>query len=558
MKAAMTLALLLHLDAGSAGAQQPTIEPERYTETVEVELLTVPFYAVDAHEDPVFDLEAREIELWVDGRRVELAAFDRYGAPVAPQRIEGSDAAIERLLPPTTRRHVLMLFDLAFSTPRGVQNSRRAAERLLARLPDTDWVYLLTYDSQRGFEQKLGPVPADDSGRARVLELVGELRPNVERLRVRADLPTIPEGSGKNAQALDNVYDAYIESHGMEQTLYATEARAQAEALQVFATFVRQLHGPKLLLYFSQGIDTGIYNEGVQFRDRHAPVRGYYEAALRALSQSGAMPLFVNTDLLTDAGIEEGTEFDIAGDANAYLNSISRGETTLQQMAEVSGGKVIAHVNTDLLTDRVVDWTAAYYELGYYPSSPGAAESLELRVNRPGVTVWTPKGGPGRRPFEELTVQERRFLITDLVFRGPQGEARRTLLEPRFLRLEGQFAANVTGGQRKLRFEPVWPRETLAKSLELYSVVIEVSPGATQPKLLKLDRSLHAPVAAGPTLTADAPAGSSIVWGVVGVEAATGSLYVRRIHLQPEEPKPTALPAATTSPGGLPPPANGQ
>ncbi|HEX4952373.1 MAG TPA: hypothetical protein VF017_03125 [Thermoanaerobaculia bacterium] len=551
------IALMLLLIAGTAGGQEPALESERYSETVQVELLTVPFYAVDANEDPVFDLEARELELWVDGRRVEVAAFDRYGAPVAPQRVEGSGAAAERLLPPTTRRHVLMLFDLAFSTPRGVLNSRQAAEKLLAQLPDTDWIYLLTYHSQRGFEQKLGPVPADGAGRARVLELVGELRPNIERLRLRADLPTIPEGSGKNAQVLDNVYDAYIESHAVEQTQYATEARAQADALQVFATFVRQLHGPKLLLYFSQGLDSGIYNEGVQFRDRHAPVRGYYEPALQALAQSGAMPLFVNTDLLTDAGIDESTQFQIEGDANAYVNSISRGESTLQQMAEVSGGKVLAHVNTEVLADRVVDWTSAYYELGYYPSSPGAAEAVEVRVKRPGVSVWTPKGGPGRRPFEELTVQERRFLITDLVFRGPQGEARRTLLEPRFLRLEGEFAANITAGQRKLRFEPVWPRETLAKSLELYSVVIEVTPGAPQPRLLKLDRFFHAPVRSGPTLTAEAPAGSSIVWGVVGVEAATGSLYVRRIHLQPEA-EPATLPASTTSPPRASPPNSGR
>ncbi len=535
-KIAVMLALALAADllpaaAGESLTDPPPATAENYSETVEVELVTVPFYAVDRDGAPVYDLRSDEVELLVDGKPQAIDSFDRYGAPAPTTSTPAS--ARPRLLPPGTHRHVLMFFDLTFSNPRGLAESKLAAAKLLDRLPESDWLYLLRYNSQAGVEQLEGPVAASQAGRAQIAAKLKTLEPEVGRVALREDLPTIQAGSGKNALADDSAEDAYRNVHESTQAQYAAEARHQAGALELLATFVRQLQGPKLLLFYSQGIDSGLYNQGSEIHGRTAALRGAFEPALKALAASGAMPIFVNAYALTDASIEEGTEFAIDGEANSYLRTVSRGESTLQQMAEVSGGIVLAHTNTSALSERLVDWTSAYYEVGYYPDRALLSAASELRIKRPGVSLWTPKGTLARRSYQDLSDRERQFLAVDLVLRGGRAGAARDLLDPRFLRLEGSFERAQGEAAGKVRFTPAWPGDTRMKALDVYSVVLDLGAEARTAHLRKLNRFAYSPTGRDPGFEVQLPQGDHLVWGIVAVEPGSGTVLLRRIDLQP-------------------------
>ena len=90
--------------------------------------------------------------------------------------------------PLLARRHVFLLFDQAFLTARGLDASRRLARQVVPKLPAHDWLYLLRYHSQQGFQQELGPVPATEENKSILLAKTEELKPNVERIRFHADL----------------------------------------------------------------------------------------------------------------------------------------------------------------------------------------------------------------------------------------------------------------------------------------------------------------------------------------------------------------------------------
>jgi len=532
---------------GEAPPAPPTAPADSFAEILDVELVTVPFYAVDRDGAPVYDLEPSEIELWMDGERMDLDFFDRYGAAesvaISGEAREASDP--EHLLPLATPRHVFLLFDLAFSTPRGLEAGKRTAEQLLGLLPESDWLYLLTYHTQQGFEQKLGPLAADAAGKAAVAERFIELRPNVERIRLQSQVPPIARGK----REAGNVDAAYIDMHATEKAGYRAEAYALADSLESFSTFLRQVQGPKLLLYFTQGIDSQLYLQGLE--GRFPPIRLRFDPVMETLGETGTMLLFVNAEVHTEAGVDELTTFDHEADAT-FVNSLPRGENALARMAEVSGGLVLAHSNTRVLRDRIVEWTSAYYEVGYYPRdgrSPERSAQPEIRLGRPGVEVWSPKFVKTRRRYEELSDREKQFIIADLVLRGPRGQAAREVGSSHFYRLDGHFGGQIEESTRKLTFEALWPAQLRFKALELYSVVIAPGEGLLDGRLLYFDGQLVSPSTDHTTLDVAVPAGGEIVWGIVAVEPVSRALYVRRMMVRPD---PSGNPAPVGETGVAP------
>lgn len=544
--------------AGEAAAETPSpLPPPTFEETLEVELVTVPFYAMDAQGDPVYDLRPEEVELWLDGERVAFDYFDRYGADEPVSLEGGRTVGGERLLPPTMPRHVFLLFDLAFTLPRGLPPSREVARKLVEELPETDWLYLLTYHTQSGFQQLLGPVAADAEGKRRVIEAVAGLKPNIERVRRWSDLPNLRAANCNRCMFLDNLGDAYRDTHKMEKSNYAAEARALADSLGYFASFLAQLRGPKMLLYFSQGIDSGLYTEGIRggyyaggranatagMGARFGPIRQDFEKPLQALGKTGTLVMFVNT-AVNFADWEEDTSVALDPDA-VLVNDLATGESALAMMSETSGGRVFQHTNLETLKDRIVDFTSAYYEVGFHTAGHRfqASPRATLVVRRPGVEVWAPKWAKTRRRYHELDAKEKRFLIADLILHGPRARAVQEVSPTTFLRLDGSFGGRAATGERALTFAARWPQHLQAKAVELYSVVLLPGENLLDAQIVAYKEGVYSPSAGSSTLDVTVPGDGRFVWGIVAVEASEGRFYLRRMMVEPEAAAETAAAA---------------
>ncbi len=540
-----------------AAQEAPDTPPPAFGETLSVELATVPFYAVDQQGQPVWDLRPDEVELWVDGRSVPFESFDRYGASEALKvpAETGDHPGAERLLPPSQPRHVFLLFDQVFSTSRGLAASREVADRVLAQLPATDWVYVLSFTFKDGLKQRLGPLPATAENRTMAKEDIATLAPDIGHVTRHASLDPIANADCKKCIADDGVASAYADIQSTEQVNYQAIGRAQAAALDSFATFLRQLKGPKLVLFFSQGMDTKIYTEGVDGENvgerlyqgaankRSAPAKLTYEGPLKALGQSGASVMFVNGVANTQAFANDYTEWNSDADA-ALVNSISSGESTLALMAQVSGGKVLQHTNFETLSARIEQWSSAYYEVGFYlePGAKLAANPrVELKISRPGVDAWTPKWVKTRKEYRELSDREKRFVIADLVLHGPEGQAIREIDNLLLQRLDGDFADQTTGSERTLALEAKWPEPTQLRSLEVYSIVFQTATADSPGKVVSLRRGAFTPTTPSSRLDVRVPTEGQFLWGVVAVDVTDSVLYLRRMAAQP--------PAASTASG---------
>jgi len=576
--------------AAQQGAAQQGAEPLlplAGEESLQVELRTVPFYAVDEAGRPVHDLRPEEVELVVGGQGITPETFDAFSLGSDPSAAagalpagEGGQAGPETFTRPLSR-HVFFLFDTAFASARSLRRSQETARGLVDRLPETDRLYLLLHHPERGFRQELGPLVANVAGKERFRQALEDLTPEIERLQTRAeaslppmDLSTSPGGvvggpdlgPGRNGTPREQVHNAYEQTGALGRSEYRSVAYQLAEAYTVFAAALRQIREPKLVLNFSTGIEDRLFFEGeVAFKGvgsssasmyvadmrRADPMVSHFQGPLSELAATGAAMIFVNA---------------AAEDAS--------GRDSLRHMGEVTGGRVVEGVDVGSLAERIVGSTSAYYEAGFY-SRPGLGDEdptrVEVVIRRPGVRAFSPRRLESRLIYRALDAHQRRYLIVDLVHRGAEGRGlvragelgaggwgvgESGAASPRMVlhELAGQLAGRTAEGG-KLVLRAAWPEAVEGRKMDLYEVVLAVAPGGEEAEIVRFDRHELTATAEPLLLAAELPRGETVyVWGVVAVEPESGDTYFRRLMLQAplqKAPVPTQVRPVSSRGGGI-------
>jgi len=521
--------LAVLIACGGAVAQERP--PSGGSAKIDVELKIVPFYAVDAEGRPVFDLRREEVELRVDGVAVATESFDRYTtANAAAERPREASAPAT----PAAARRVFFLFDVAFSSPRGLLASAQVARTYLDQLPAIDRLYLLLNDRRSGLKQVLGPIAADEKGKEKVLKRIRGLRPDVQGLETRADLALPPSTAGSGAGMRkgippdqDSAARDAIRAGG--RTQYAAVALAFADSLEALAAELRRLPGPKLLITFTQGVDPRLYfnGESIGLQTGRAGVQGdsrqfsaletRFRKPLQALADSGAMNLFVNLDRPV-----------AIGDWGAAL----------RHMATSAGGLYVEGWNSKEVEERVASSTAAYYEAGFLPAGSlleAGRANVEVVVHRPGVRVWAASAIRTRESYASLSDYEKRLLMIDLVQGGPEAQRSRSPVRLDLHDLSGRVQGRAEPKGRHVRFEADWPADLTGKKVDLYTIVLSPPRRGAAIEVLQYDQQEHSSVADLPALETAVAGHDAFVWGVVAVERGTDRAWFRRLLVQEEK-----------------------
>jgi hypothetical protein len=297
------LVLIVSLVSAAVVAAPRRTAPKPAGDTVDVEIKIIPFYAVDAEGKPVWDLQSNEVELRVGGKPVSIDTFDAPAAPGGAER-NGSNG-----LRPASR-HVIFLIDSAFTSPAGFRNSIHVARKLVEEVPAGDRLSLLAHSVARGLEKTLGPLPADRPGKARFLDALAKLTPEVRRLNVDpgADMPPLMlvQRRGEVPPSQWSWQSDSMRDSGRSE--YMAVARELAGSLDATAAELRRQRGAKLFLVFWQGLDPGLYftgdmggsfvGEGYAVgKQRTSGLLLPFEGPLQALGDSGTMtavPMEIN------------------------------------------------------------------------------------------------------------------------------------------------------------------------------------------------------------------------------------------------------------------------
>jgi VWFA-related protein len=357
-----------------------------------------------------------DFQVFEDGKLQTISAFSLVDIPI--ERLERPLFAAQPIEPdvrsnaqPFDGRIYIMVLDDWHVQPLHSVRVREAARRFIEqKLGANDLMAVIhvgarAEDSQEFTSNKRLLVAAAD-------RFVGKAERSVTLERYQQYLAT----SGVR-QFGDAVRDPLEWKRGFD-------ARATLEELRAIADWFGGIRGRrKTILLISEGIEYDIYDV---FEKRDASIimdrtRELIRSATRsnvsiyAIDPRGLTDLADQSIELQSPGAEAQGDPALADIGSRGLrNELRLQHESLRTFAEETGGFAVINTNSFATAyARIVEENSSYYVLAYYPPNPkrdGRFHTIQVRVNRPGLTVRARRGyaaPTGRAPAGAVPVGSR-------------------------------------------------------------------------------------------------------------------------------------------------------
>ncbi|HYN20858.1 MAG TPA: VWA domain-containing protein [Thermoanaerobaculia bacterium] len=458
--AACPALLFLAFAAPVLAAPQPIAE-QGFEETSQVVAVEVPVNVVDRDGKPVRGLTADDFEVYDLGNRQKITGFEAVDLTV---RQSGPDSPVEEeSILPQGRRHLLLLFDLSFSTPTATLKARLAArDFLLNALHPTDLAAVATYSVEHGPQLVVTFTP-DRAQLARAIDTLGMKRAykdgfRQDPLRFMVEAPNTAQvdiattgGRGADLRAQQEQasqdYLASITNVAERDERIAERSRITTftKALSAMAKTLNSVAGRKHVILFSEGFDSKLLvgrtdtgGDEAQADDLNA-FRG-------RLWMNDNDQRYGNTELQGDVNrmLEEFKRadcviqaVDIGGlrtTAEAGGRQRASGQEALFYMANETGGVLFKDTNN--LSDQlasVLERTSITYLLTFERSDlkqNGSYHRLRVKAKLPpGARLSHRAGYYEPRPFKDLDPLEKSLLASGgIVNAAPRRDLEMNLL----------------------------------------------------------------------------------------------------------------------------------
>ena len=397
---------------------------------VTVTLKLVQVNVVDKNGNPVMDLDPADFEVYDNNRRQTISAFEKHMITGQAKPQPGQTIM---------SRKFFFLFDFAFNDLGGIAMAKRAVAHFIdSQVQPTDEIGVLSYSGIRGLE--LHEYLTRDH--ARVREILGDLgyketlgragmlmEELVTEKGAKMDIPD--KMAAKIISRRKESKDAFVNIAGKAQ--YGHEVQAFSSALKAFAAGLRYIPGYKYIVLFSMGVpDFLMY----QMADQMSPqlnkfnlsasdasnLRLRYDDMIRDLASSNSPVIAVNVEGLSarfkDVEFEQARYPMTSGDYPfPFIDRAGRGNTSLMEVAKISGGKYIGETNdTEKIAEEIQNLTGSYYVLGYAidEKTDGKYHKLEVKVKGDSYRVQYQKGYYNPKPYDKFSNLEKDLHLIDL------------------------------------------------------------------------------------------------------------------------------------------------
>jgi len=409
-KSPMKIAAVLSVLAGAAllagQDQQPPVQGPTPTFKSQVEYVEVDALVTDQQGNFVRSLTKDDFQILEDGKPQTISNFSLVDIPIeqlqrplfAARPIEPDVQSNER--PFDGRMYVMILDDLHTDALRSQRVKQAAKQFIQQNLGANDRMAVIftggrAQDAQEFTNNKRLLAAAVD-------KFMGRKLPS----------PTIAKNEEYYRSPSSTARDPY-------DTERAFNAQNMLTELKQVSEWFASVHGRrKTILLLSEGIDYDIYDviRGYDQPASHASsilddIRetlsatarsnvSIYAIDARGLTSLGDESITVGSFANTDSG---GTAID--GSAitpprdvgmNGLMNDLRLSQDSLRALSDDTGGFATVNSN-DFKTafDRIVKDNSSYYVLAYYPPNPkrdGKFHRIQVKVNRPGLTVRSRRG----------------------------------------------------------------------------------------------------------------------------------------------------------------------
>jgi VWFA-related protein len=438
--AAVPLVFLVAFPARAGNKPKQETADTTVREEAKVTVVEVPVNVVDGRGNPVENLKAEDFEVFDDGKKQPITGFE-----VIDQRQPmAAPAPDEPPVNPAARRHFVLVFDLSFSSPRGISNAKKAArDFVVTRMKELDQAAIVTYSVERGM-RLLVSFTEDRTQLAAAVDSIG-----FPTLAERAADPLGfvitppsfsndsgffnaealgPRGAGNDAvmgEALENMQ--VLRSRNLRQ-MYRERVVRFLNAFGKMARALDAVQGRKHILLLSEGFDSrelsGDERGGAQQAEwivhgeswKFDSDSRWGNTQLRRLIDRDLV-LFNRSDCIIHS-------IDIGGlralsDVTGGSDSIVNGEDALYYVAEETGGEYL-HNSNDLANsfEQLLDRTGLIYVLVFQPvrvPENGKFHPLKVTVKNKSWHVSARSGYYEPKSEKTLTSVERKLALSSAI-----------------------------------------------------------------------------------------------------------------------------------------------
>jgi VWFA-related protein len=402
---------------------------------VTVTLKLVQVYVHDKKREPVLDLEKSDFLLYDNGELKSITDFEKHildmpSGGLDQGKNEAGTAKANEKLP----RKFFLFFDLAFNTPAGFQDSKKAALHFIdTKLQPSDEVGVLSFSTVRNLavyeyltndHQKVREVVEgiglkDILGRAEFIE--GKYWQKLgEKSGAGGQNSEIGSGMNQNLSLDEEEKDLEIRQQQSERDVYQHQVSIFSKTLRDMAKAFCYIPGHKHIIFFSGGVASSLFYgklqkpimtpHGRDFAEGtfgNSALREEYELMMKELAAANCSVFAVDA-----GGPASAIDFDRGIEDNRVLGIYS-----LQRLAEVTGGTYFGNPkNYSAIMEEIQKETGSYYVLGYPTDEKwdGQYHKIRVEVKRKECEVRTQAGYFNPKPFSQFSKIERRLHFLDL------------------------------------------------------------------------------------------------------------------------------------------------
>ena len=407
-------------------------------ESVTVNVVEVPVSVVDSSGNPVRGLTAANFELYDNGTKRDINAFDKIDF--------ASSESLSAISPlnPNARRQFMLLFDLGYASPSALARAQEAARKFIKEnVQPRDLVAVGTIEPQRGFrlltafttDRPLIEAAMADPGQFRGNDPL-QITNNTEAFKPsegNSSDPTTGRGAtGNAAAAAEEERETAGRLQKVNEQLVRAKIDRQIDALGQLAKTLRAVPGRKQIILLSEGFDPK-YIEGRDVRAGQEAF-GENEQVLRGQSYNvdsdarfgnttsintldRMAQYFKQSDVVLNAIDIQGVRVQNTVQEGATINS----NDGLFLLSRPTGGELFKNAN-DVTTNfqRMLKSQEVVYVLGFNAPTqkPGAFHNLKVKlVNVPGSAKVSYRAGyyeTGGESAQERQLSNAEIIVNDI------------------------------------------------------------------------------------------------------------------------------------------------
>jgi VWFA-related protein len=438
------------------GGDTPAQAQQTFSEATDVVVVEVPVQVLRDGE-PVRGLTAQDFEVYEGRKKLPITGFEVLDLAESEAAAPAAQNGFKPAKPIAARRHFLLLFDLAFSSPKALAQAQQAARDLLEGLHPVDLVAVASYSPSKGPELLLG-FTGDKAQIANALNLLAKPQmfdraPDPLRLVLGSGAGGGGEsggggggGPGEASNKKDNIAAAFedpaatitpqamMEAARLERTQRQRAVAAMSRAFADLAKTMGGLYGRKYVVLFSEGFDSTIYQGTANVDEQLAMAADSangsfwgidseqrYGSTKTANDLEKMLEEFRRADCVIQT-VDIGGLRERGGAEEQWVG----GRDSLFMIADGTGGELYENFNDlSAAMGQMLKRTSVTYVLAFQPEGlprDGSYRRLRVEVKNAakGTRVVHRPGYYAPRPFGERSATERMLQTARQVIGGQE------------------------------------------------------------------------------------------------------------------------------------------